>query len=142
MKYLKTYEGKLEDIEKIHFCKLSILNFSKKISYILKNFGFKTRLNEQDAPHTYIAQYRLSSGGDTVIIFNILSNKIIQIRVYSFKFNNFEDFIIDFLNQGKDKDTFGYRENYFSFNYNELNNITEKLIDEWELFTNIKKYNL
>jgi hypothetical protein len=154
MKYIKTYEN-LEGVKQIQLNKLAIFKFVGKIREIFnKYYDFDINLKEEDPPSTYLTAYKISSGGGLIMKFfipdsnyNLLKN--IQISLF-YGNKDFYKLINDlFKKEGirkyKEMDTFNrvsIFSDFFSCTFYELNELSEKIIDEFDLINSINKYNL
>lgn len=151
MKYIKTFEN-LEGVKQIQFNKLAIFKFVSKIREIFKKYyNHDIKLVEEDPPHTFITAYKITTYGGIILKFFVPDSnydllKNIQVHIYDDQ-KEFYNFISNFLsgNKYKTMDTLNnisYYHNIFSLPFYELNEMSEKILDEFDLFTSINKYNL
>lgn len=144
MKYIKTYES-LEKIENEQYCRLAIIKFSSEVIRIFKDFyGVELNLEEVEASYRDLREYSLfyRRKDDNVDLFcsiGVNYNFIISIHFYGWKLTSGEEFM-EFID-----DFFSIHTRYHKIincDYKELNNFTKRIYDEFEMFKNVKKYNL
>jgi hypothetical protein len=139
MKHIKTYESKqeLDKINKIQSCKLSCLNFIQKIREIFYEhyhiiLSAKNNINLQ---HNSVFNYVLGTKYAVFLSVDISSKYNISIHFLSGVKKDFNEFIDKFFNFEKDF-------KYYTCTNNELDEISNKIVDEFDMFINTKKYNL
>jgi len=139
MKHIKTFESAIENLEKKHNAELSILRFSKIVIDIFKAEGKKIKFTQEETPHNYIAEYKLSLTEQRCIfrLFITLDYNIFIFMYSEFGWKEFREFIINFF---KIRDDF-YNKT-ISLSSKELNIYSDEILEEWELSRDTKKYNL
>ena len=144
MKYIKLFESTIEDVEQTQLSKLAVLKFSRKITEIFQDYyKLKIRLKEEEKTYQTIANYKLRYGGETSIFsFTIQGlfyglNKNIEIYYDLRVWSDLKYFIDDLFNEAGDKK---YSRHILTID--ELNEMSDNIIDEWNFFIDVKKYNL
>ena len=135
MKYIKKFEmNTLQRTQDLQDKELAGLKFTGIISEIFKNkYNIKTKSIEESTPFEVIKAYSLRYAGNIICKF-FITKKFIEIVFYNTQKSDFDNFIEQFFNF---KDL-TYKHKYSS----ELNNYSDKIKDEFDLFMNSKKYNL
>ena len=147
MKYLKTYENQtLEEIKKIQASKRAILRFFDKVIEISKKY-YKIKLKfsaGENRPGNYdsLTYYQLSIKNEKVCEASILRNIKHKVRIilnhWGVNFGpDFYDFMVNFLNI-EDK----YNMMIYFCTSEELNELSDKLLDEFDMYMMAKKYNI
>ena len=147
----KLYESTLKDVEQLQLCKLAILKFTKQVSevfYQSQSYSFRphlpikgspgrnTKLEEEEKTYLSLSNYVLKYSGEVLLFISISLDKKISIRLNTIGWKNYYQFMLHFLNDSEKK----YHN--FTFTYDELNKMSDKIVDDYELYTNVNKYNL
>lgn len=142
----KLYENTLE-VEQLQLCKLAILKFTKKVSevfdlmYNINGYEIEPTkiklVEEENTRQNNITSYKLIYRGETLLSLSIKLDKKIHIQFNLLGWKTYYQFMLHFLNRDSER----YVHN-FTFTYDELNKMSDEIVDEYELYTNIKKYNL
>lgn len=144
MKHLRTFEN-LEKIENEQYCRLAIIKFSSEVIRIFKDFyNIQFNLEEVEANYRDLRSFSLfhlreDYNVDVFCHISINYNFSIMVHFYGWKMEISKEFM-DFVDQFFDVDMKYHK--IITFNYKELNNFTKRIYDEFEMFKNIKKYNL
>ena len=136
MKYIKTYENQtLKKLEKLQQCRLSVYNFANIIKKIFdKYYNIKIILVEESG-YNYNSAYKLTWGGEIICLFQ-LSGMAITVHFYDCKKKEFVKFIDEFFNLTK------FYHKIVNCTSNGLNEISNKFLEEFDLFMTITKFNI
>jgi len=152
MRYIKTYENqRLEYIKNEQIDKLSVLRFIGKIQNIFKkDYNIEIKFEEEEAPNDNINAYSLSYGG-SIIIKIFLAKRDIAINYNHQKQDKDKNINLYFSYNSLSRDFNNFSKHFFKHQFNmnnvyftaeSLNEISDKIENEYELFIDAKKYNL
>jgi hypothetical protein len=161
MRYIKTYELTQNEIKEEQECILALLKFGSKLSHIYKEyFGVSAQLQEESGSgaNPYKGYYWLlnKNRSDELTLFNVLikknwKNDYIISFYFNPKFTEMNEFINDLFKTKMTKSSTRYYRK--DIGYNDSDNIkyctreelikySDEILDKFELFHAIKKYNL
>jgi hypothetical protein len=151
----KLYESTLKDVEQLQLCKLAILKFTKQVSEVFykttpipkfidpertrifqQQARKLTKFVEEEKTYLSIANYKLKYNSETLLFISITLDKKIAIRLHTIGWKNYYQFMLYFLNDSE------RHVHNFTFTYDELNKMSDKIVDDYELYTNVNKYNI
>lgn len=137
MKYIKTYEiNAIEKVKNLQDKKLAALKFSNKIREIFdKFFNKKVKFSEEASPNGVILTYDLRYSGH-IICKIYIKEMFIELNFSTTSYQEFDKFIYKFLDI---KTQFSI---YKTLTTSELNDYSNRIVDEFELENNMKKYNI
>lgn len=144
MKHIRLFEDTLESIKKEQLAKMALLKFTSKIIEIFK-MDYRTPLKlveQKETHHSIIMSYMLKYGTLNILSISINNTLDISIFLHDHLWKDFYDFLVHFLNKEPANIKLDYLYNHISLNKDELNNFSDEIMEEWELYSNIKKYNI
>lgn len=141
MKYIKTYESSaIEKITNIQDMTLSIFNFIKKIKEIFLNtYNINVKVSEEDSPFNVISSYSVKYGGNVICKLH-MQKRNIELNLYNTPKKDFDNFIFNFLDINKIYSRRNYKIKIVS--KSELDEYSNKIVEEFDLYINPIKYNL